>query len=502
MMGPTHRTVTKKSFRALESLCPGIELTLGELDPAAAANSNTDRLEDLLFMAGDVEFDQFLLGSNLIDIEPTHEVFGKNTTAFNHFIDIRKAALRGETRGIVDDFDGYSYKRGSASLNQYEHLSNVCYEFGLGKDAVEKTTLRTDEAFALYLSLPGSRVVTPLEGNYSDVLQRYSYCFENPSPNSFADEMALRFPGPIDEAIFMPVDQLGRYWYGEFVRQGGTGDLGRLLHAVQDASIPHHAAGCMGNYHSDYELQLGSFAGYWCCHDVAFETAHRQNVLAWCRWDDAPPDRLSVEDWARVPAINWRIDHLITWLALNSYRSYENAFNHFKDGLALYPGVMFKKYDQLKKAYEDQLGEFLANQLDLDDEARDAAWDTVFPTEEERARLTATLAETRELTLLAVSMSTLVLMKGNLEYVLRELGREVTPEEVGDYARSVAANQAFRHFVGNRRSRELHQSDCAFVRRMSLKNRLPVLYPQDAWDMGYNGCHFCMPEQDRSDARG
>jgi hypothetical protein len=494
MMGPTHRIVTKTCFRTLESICPGIELTLGELDTTAAANSNTDRLEDLLFMAGDVEFDQFFTGGNLIDIEPTYKVFGKDTTAFNHFIDIRKADLRGETRGIVDDFDGYSYKRGSASLNQYEPLSNVCYEFGVGKDVVEKTKLKTDHGFSLFLGLPGSRVVTPLDGGYSDVLRKYSYFQENSSIQGFSDEMNLRFSGTIAEAVFMPVDQLGRYWYEYFVQTGELEGLGHLLHAVQDASVPHHAAGCMGNYHSDYELQLGVTAGYWCCHELEFETAHRQNVLAWCRWDDSPPDRLSVEDWARMPAMNWRIDHLITWVALNAYRSYARAFNHFKDGLATHPSVLFKKYKQLKDAYEDQLGRFLTGLFDLDEGAWKAAWRAVLATEEERERLRVTLAEMRGLVLLGVSMSTLVLMKANSESVLRSLNREVTPEDVANYALSVAANQTFPHFMGNRRSKELHRPECAFIGLMAARNRLPFLYLQDAWDNGYDGCRFCMPD--------
>lgn len=497
MMGPTHRTVTKKAFRALEALLPGVELTLGEYDDTAAANSNTDRLEDLLFMAGNVEIDQFFTGGNVIGIEPTYTVFGKNTTAFNHFIDIRKADLLGQSRGVVDDFDGYSYRRGSASMNEYEPLSNAAYEFGLGKDALEATNLKTDQAFAKFLGQPGSRVVTPLDGNYSDVLQKYSYHSENTPQIPFADEMRLRFPETIDHAVFMPLDQFGRYWHERFVRLGNLEDLGRMMHAVQDASVPHHAAGCMGNYHSDYEMQLAKLAGYWCCHDTDFEAAHRRNVLAWCRWDDSPPETLSVGDWGLVPAINWRMDHLITWLALNAYRYYAQVFNHFRDGLAKHPAVLFWKYDQLKDAYEDQIGGLLTNYFDLCDEERKEAFDAVFASPEEEERLQKTLADMRELLILGVSMSTLALMKSNLEYVLRDLGREISQEEVGDYARVVAANQTFHHYMGNRRSKELHRSDCVFINRMKPKNRLPFLYPQDAWDAGYDGCHFCMPEQDR-----
>ena len=108
--------------------------------------------------------------------------------------------------------------------------------------------------------------------SYSESIERYSFWWENGKYSSLEDEATARFPlaDPTGEvgagypySVFMPVDNLGRYWYNSFLRSGDTADLGSVMHAIQDASIPHHAAGTHGNWHGDYEAYLNTHIVSW-----------------------------------------------------------------------------------------------------------------------------------------------------------------------------------------------------------------------------------------------
>lgn len=52
---------------------------------------------------------------------------------------------------------------------------------------------------------------------------------------------------------------MARYWYGRFLETNDPLDLGPVLHAIGDASIPHHAAGYLGNWHQAYEADIAEY---------------------------------------------------------------------------------------------------------------------------------------------------------------------------------------------------------------------------------------------------
>ena len=51
-------------------------------------------------------------------------------------------------------------------------------------------------------------------------------------------------------------------------------------------------------------------------------------------------------------------------------------------------------------------------------------------------------------------------------------------------------------FIGNKRTKELHQPTCRWVRLMSLRNVRFFETVQDALNVGYNGCAYCLPQYD------
>lgn len=64
------------------------------------------------------------------------------------------------------------------------------------------------------------------------------------------------------------------------------------------------------------------------------------------------------------------------------------------------------------------------------------------------------------------------------------------------------ANAEFGGLVGNKRTKELHNLHCRMLKRMRYKNM--VLFPKkgtfkdtvsEAIDIGYDGCHYCMPPE-------
>lgn len=132
--------------------------------------------------------------------------------------------------------------------------------------------------------------------------------------------------------MFLPVDNLARYWFGKFEQSGSIADLGPVLHAVQDASVPHHAAGCSGNWHVEYEAALGRLAAR-AAQDRKLARRAAALVRAWDRQDPRPPRRsLQRRDRLRLPAVNWSVTHLVTWMALQAYQEYDRTYRHFRNG--------------------------------------------------------------------------------------------------------------------------------------------------------------------------
>lgn len=115
----SHELLTKKVIEWLAEFYPGFVLRDHKED-IAANSGETDYLADMEFI--DVEGGLFGHGrdnphkkelNKIDDVARTANPLIACTT-FNHFIDIRKG------EGIFDDFDGYSYKRGSGCTGQYQ----------------------------------------------------------------------------------------------------------------------------------------------------------------------------------------------------------------------------------------------------------------------------------------------------------------------------------------------------------------------------------------------
>jgi predicted secreted protein len=258
-------------------------------------------------------------------------------TAFNHFIDIRKGP------GLFDDYDGYSYRKGSGSQGQYQKAGGVASSWG-EKLAADTSRFEVDEAVNWwfndeYVHVPGQ----PWYKGCSPAMDRYSFFQDSDRHASKQAELAARFPlanatgsagSGIPYSVFMPVDNMARYWYGRFTDTKDVLALAPVMHAIQDASIPHHAAGCLGNWHSQYEDDLESKIPGWLA-ETELTDGVKQLVAEWSREHSLPPSSLKPSDWTKTPSSDWRIDQLVTWVAQNSFEEYRGTYGGFKDGYRL-----------------------------------------------------------------------------------------------------------------------------------------------------------------------
>jgi hypothetical protein len=75
--------------------------------------------------------------------------------------------------------------------------------------------------------------------------------------------------------------------------------------------------------------------------DTTFLKKVEELVNKWCKNDPSPPPPhtfLSMEDGLnRTPAINWPIDQLVTWVALNAYKEYRDTYKNFDPQKIAYP---------------------------------------------------------------------------------------------------------------------------------------------------------------------
>lgn len=265
----------------------------------------------------------------------------KSLTAFNHFIDLRKGP------GRFDDYDGYSYYRGSGHRDEHQPAGELVGGWarvlaGLGRfkvDAGLNYWLRDE-----YVHAPGHRWYR----NCSPALEHYSFPRDRGRFRTKRAELAARFPlaegtgrkgKGIPYSVFLPVDNLARYWFTRFGRTRRLADLGPVLHALQDASIPHHAAGCNGNWHVQYEAALDRLAAR-RVRDRGFVRRVSALAEAWDRRDPSPPRRLGPGDRQRTPARNWSIGQLVTWMALQAYHEYAGTYGGFKNGFRPVPESM------------------------------------------------------------------------------------------------------------------------------------------------------------------
>ncbi len=269
-----------------------------------------------------------------------YETQGFIFAAFNHYIDIRKGP------GLFDDYDGYSYKKGSASKNEYQDAWDAKDDWKvefLGKITGHR---KVDDGIAYwfndeYVHAPGMQWYR----GCSPSIERYSFPNDKKIFSTVESEAAARFPladsigksgKGIPYSVFMPLDNLARYWYTIFLyanpgKMNVPALFGPVLHAIQDAIVPHHAAGCNGNWHNRWENDFNNNLDTWL-RQAEFEKDVKTLYAHWSQNKIQAPNPLKPDDWKQAPSLNWKIDELVTWVALNAYREYDHTYNQFRDG--------------------------------------------------------------------------------------------------------------------------------------------------------------------------
>jgi hypothetical protein len=248
------------------------------------------------------------------------ELFGQlhcNYTAFNHFINIGSYG-----KSLFDDYDGYSYQYIRDYGQQYQSDAKL-----FGKALDEGIMWYYNDE---YVHSPGQRGYD----GCSPSVERYSY----PTMYTSIDEdLKDRFPLArnvgsedcgIPYSVFLPVDNMARFWYGRFLETRDPLDLGPVMHAIGDASIPHHAAGYLGNWHQSYEIGLEDIV-LGVVSSVSDKAEIKKIVEAWDRIDVDVPEGLAPGDHSKTPAINWSVEDLATWVALNAYQQYMGDYEPY-----------------------------------------------------------------------------------------------------------------------------------------------------------------------------
>ena len=177
----------------------------------------------------------------------------------------------------------------------------------------------------------------------SPAVERYS------APETSYDTAQIKHRFPVADSIhypnngvpysvFMPVDNMARFWYEFFVATCHGPALSAVMHAIQDAGVPHHAAGYNGNWHgrfeSDYDRLMSA-----CLGDHGFADRVKQLYSLWTGNNNPCPVLLGESQWQLVPSMIWRIDQLVTWVALNAYREYAKTYDHYRQGYVFYPAT-------------------------------------------------------------------------------------------------------------------------------------------------------------------
>lgn len=337
---------------------------LNNADKLTIESANVDGYLDLEVVNVDGGIDN---PHNLFDGLPPDQAYHKyldrfNLSAYNHYIDIKMRV------GRFDDYDGYSYQGNhydgtvytiNPSVKENQKLDQIGGTTGLAillVDYLQKYNLfhllpkdyrecYVDEALSYFFNDFYVHSLAHRWYNYHDNIcspstERYSF------PSKYSDkiaELAVRFPISINSpspgkgipySTFMPVDNMARYWYERFKNTNDILTMGPVLHAVQDASVLHHSAGYHGNWHQEYEDEMDDRINT-IVNDSIFKESVKRKVTDWSMVDRTPPSTLDSSDWQnKIPAINWKIDILVTWIALNSYHAYSDngIYNSFSNG--------------------------------------------------------------------------------------------------------------------------------------------------------------------------
>jgi hypothetical protein len=341
----SHKKLTLYSLNLVQKINQGSIFFNAKTDIANAA-PEPDDYKDLEFV--DVESSALSGGRDDPHVKtamdnddvPRYETQGFVFAAFNHYIDIRKGP------GLFDDYDGYSYKKGSASKNEYQDATDAKKDWKVAFLSFFSGHKKVDDGIAYWLNdeyvhAPGMQWYR----GCSPSIERYSFPNDKKIFSTIEAEAASRFPladstGKTDKGIpysvFMPLDNMARYWYTIFLYANpGKMHLPALiapvLHAIQDAIVPHHAAGCNGNWHNRWENDFNANLYGWL-RENEFEKDVRALYEHWRQNKIPAPTPLKPGDWKQAPSPNWTINQLVTWVALNAYREYEHNYNQFKNG--------------------------------------------------------------------------------------------------------------------------------------------------------------------------
>jgi hypothetical protein len=372
----SHLLVTQLAFDILEDIDPQNPL-LKARNIVSKESAEVDSYKDLEFVnveggiSGHGRDNPHESSWSDWDDEASHvdPIRGGSLTAFNHYIDIRKGP------GLFDDYDGYSYRKGSASKDQYETLKEFLKHSpeaeglpgifaSLLLKAIGKYDKKIDEALNYWFNDEYIHVLGETGyKNCSPATERYSFPEEQGKYSSKNAELRDRFPlaestgkrgKGVPYSLFMPVDNMARYWYEQYIKTGNPKHLGPVMHALQDASVPHHAACCNGNYHARYEADLAALIEGLVTDNSQIGSLGRIKSLIGStakRWinkkDPIPPTFISPEDVGNVsalkitPAFNWRIDQVVTWIACLAYQEYSQRYKGFKEGYSFDPANNF-----------------------------------------------------------------------------------------------------------------------------------------------------------------
>ena len=318
------------------------------------------------------------------DDEARYSDFGESFTAYQHFIDIRAG------KNSSNDYNGYSFGINGVSKGEYydgnsitdmakkrgrEHLGEFWSTDGWAgaiTDSVFGGRHTTDSQLNYwfndeYIHTPGKdwyRHCSPSVWNYCyNTTDKYSLITQN---YPLAEDRGKDNQG-VPYSVFPSVDNLGRFWYEKFLLSGDCNDLGPVLHAVQDACIPHHTAGFMGNHHSQYESAIEKY------YNDILKDSNRKKIFndkaiayfkKWRSSTTTVSDVTYSTDLNKVPSKSWRIDHLITWMAFQAYENYKKYYDiSVKDKANRFSNGQFdnSKFDSAyKNALDDLLSKALA----------------------------------------------------------------------------------------------------------------------------------------------
>ena len=229
-------------------------------------------------------------------------------TAMNHYIDIPKG------EGTFDDYDGYAYHNGSACDCTHEKVGGVPVDEAIA--AILSTS---------YVHAPGRRW--------------YRGCSKAVSRYSREQDVSARFPlagsrpgedKGVPYSVFIPVDNIAAFWFSQVGDWDNAKCAGFVLHALQDASVPHHAAGTAGNWHVKWEEDQEGEVGEWV-DEPSFHDEVKALYAAWTASPSPAPSGLAVGDLTLKPGSDWNMDMLATWLALHAYDAYQGAYGNFEE---------------------------------------------------------------------------------------------------------------------------------------------------------------------------